>query len=84
MAMSGAKNITELLEQIGADIAKKRVLLVDRHSHARESLRSLLYASLRISAIFHAGSSADVLRQVQKEKFDIIIADYQLDDGRDG
>ena len=84
MAISGAKNITELLEQIGADIAKKRVLLVDRHSHARESLRSLLYASLRISAIFHAGSSADVLRQVQKEKFDIIIADYQLDDGRDG
>lgn len=60
-----------------------RVLLVDRHPHARNSLRIMLSA-LGITAVHGAGNSAEVLRQVKANNFDIILSDYLLDDGRDG
>ncbi len=60
-----------------------RVLLVDRHTTARNSLRIIL-STLGVSAVHSAGSSAEVLRQVRAHTFDIILADYHLEDGRDG
>jgi len=66
-----------------ADFAQLRVLIVDRHSNARDVLRQML-STLGITRIHGAGSSAEVLRQVRSNRFDIIFSDYQLEDGRDG
>ena len=74
---------TELVQRLSKELPRMRVLLVDRHSSARNSLRMILSA-LGISAVHNAASSADVLRQISLHQFDIILTDYQLDDGRDG
>lgn len=73
----------ELLQSLSKDLAKKRALLVDRHPNARSSLRMML-STLGVVAVHNAGSSAEVLRQVKAHRFDIILSEYQLDDGRDG
>ena len=62
---------------------QKRVLIVDRHAPARDSLRQLLGA-LGITAVYGAGNSSEVIRQVKANRFDIILSDFVLDDGRDG
>lgn len=77
------KDARELLKKMGKDLAHKRVLIVDRHTSARNTLRIMLSA-LGISRVHNAGSSSEVLRLVQNDSFDIILADYNLDDGRDG
>jgi CheY-like chemotaxis protein len=74
---------SELLQKLSSDLKRMRVLLVDRQTSARNSLRMIL-STLGVSAVHGAGTSAEVLRQVRAYPFDIILADYQLDDGRDG
>jgi DNA-binding response OmpR family regulator len=64
-------------------LTKKRVLIVDRHSPARDSLR-LMLGALGVTAVHGAGNSAEVIRQVKANRFDIILSDFVLDDGRDG
>ena len=76
-------NTAELLRRLGKELGHLRVLIIDRHSSARNSLR-LILSALDISAIHNAGTTAEVLRQVKAYDFDIIFADYILDDGRDG
>jgi len=73
----------ELLHKLSKELERQRVLLVDRHSGARNSLRIML-SSLGITRVHNAGNSAEVLRQVKGNRFDIILSDYVLDDGRDG
>ena len=73
----------DLIAKLGKDFARMRVLLVDRHSGARQSLRIIL-STLGVSSIHNAGTSAEVLRQVKSYEFDVIFSDYHLDDGRDG
>ncbi|MEI7430940.1 MAG: response regulator, partial [Betaproteobacteria bacterium] len=78
------QNITaELLQKMSKEMSRMRVLLVDRHTTARNSLRIIL-STLGVSGVHSAGTSAEVLRQVKAYSFDIILADYHLDDGRDG
>jgi CheY-like chemotaxis protein len=83
MAASERNNTAELLQKLGGDLKRLRVLLVDRHTSARNSLRVIL-STLGISAVHSAATAAEVLRQVKAYAFDIILADYQLDDDRDG
>ena len=83
MAQPDLTTATELVQRLSKELPRMRVLLVDRHSSARNSLRMILSA-LGITALHNAGSSADVLRQVSLHQFDIILTDYPLDDGRDG
>lgn len=66
-----------------ADFTDKRVLIVDRHPPARDAMR-LMLANLGITKVHGAGSSVEVLRQARANTFDIILSDYQLEDGRDG
>ena len=66
-----------------ADLTDKRVLIVDRHPPARDSMR-LMLANLGITKVHGAGSSQEVLRQARGNTFDIILSDYMLEDGRDG
>lgn len=73
----------ELLHKLSKELARMRVLLVDRHTSARNSLRIIL-STLGVTAVHSAGTSIEVLRQVKAYSFDIILADYHLDDGRDG
>lgn len=79
----GALDDEEILIALQQSLSKKRVLIVDRHSPARDSLR-LMLASLGVTMVHGAGSSAEVIRQVSANRFDIILSDFVLDDGRDG
>lgn len=77
------ENTENLLKKLGKEIERMRVLIIDRHSSARHSLRIILSA-LGVKAVHNAGTTAEVLRQVKAYPFDIIFADYLLEDGRDG
>src|SRR5664279_1107274 len=83
MSAPDNNHTSELLQKLSSDLKRMRVLLVDRQTSARNSLRMIL-STLGVSAVHGAGTSAEVLRQVRAYTFDIILADYQLDDGRDG
>lgn len=83
MASPDQKNIDEVMQRLGDELKQMRVLLVDRHASARNSLRIIL-STLGVSAVHNAASATEVLRQVRAYPFDIILADYHLDDGRDG
>ena len=73
----------EFLQSLSKEMKHKRVLLVDRHPSARNSLRIIL-STLGVSSVHGAGTSAEALRQVKAYAFDIILSDYHLEDGRDG
>lgn len=83
MGTSDLNDIADIQHKLGKELARMRVLLVDRHASARNSMRIIL-SSLGITAVHNAGTSAEVLRQVKAYSFDIILSDYHLDDGRDG
>jgi DNA-binding response OmpR family regulator len=73
----------EMLLVLQQSLTKKRVLIVDRHPPARDSLR-LMLGALGVTAVHGAGNSAEVIRQLKGNRFDIILSDFVLDDGRDG
>lgn len=73
----------EMLLVLQQSLSKKRVLIVDRHPPARDALR-LMLGALGVTAVHGAGNSAEVIRQVKSNRFDIILSDFVLDDGRDG
>lgn len=73
----------EMLLVLQQTLTKKRVLIVDRHSPARDSMR-LMLGNIGVTAVHGAGNSAEVIRQVKSNRFDIILSDFVLDDGRDG
>ena len=83
MSPPPAPAAADQLHKIAKDLARMRVLLVDRHTTARNSMRIIL-STLGVKAIHNAGTSAEVLRQVSLNAFDVILADYHLDDARDG
>ncbi len=83
MSQPDPASTAELLHSLSKELALKRVLLVDRHASARNSLRMML-SSLDITTVHNAGSTIEVLRQVKANRFDIILSDFILDDGRDG
>lgn len=74
---------TALDQALHKELQRKRVLIVDRHPPARDSLR-LMLSTLGIIQVHGAGKSVEVVRQVKAHRFDIILSDYYLDDGRDG
>lgn len=83
MAAPVPTNPAELTQRMRKELARMRVLLVDRHTSARNTLRIIL-STLGITAVHNAATATEVLRQVRTFAFDIILADYHLDDGRDG
>ena len=83
MNTPAANHSTDPMRRNAKELAQMRVLLVDRHTTARNSIRIIL-STLGVKSIHNAGTSAEVLRQVNAYSFDIILADYHLDDARDG
>ncbi|MEF8734689.1 MAG: response regulator [Candidatus Accumulibacter meliphilus] len=81
--MMRAETTAELLHKMSKELVHKRALLIDRYPKARSSLRIMLSA-LGVTSVHNAGTTAEVLRQVRGQHFDIILSDYQLEDGRDG
>lgn len=73
----------EMLLILQQTLTKKRVLIIDRNAPARDSLR-LMLSALGVTTVHGAGNSAEVIRQVKVNRFDIILSDFVLDDGRDG
>jgi CheY-like chemotaxis protein len=80
MAALDNEDMLLILQQ---SLTQKRVLIVDRHAPARDSLRQLL-GVMGVTTVHGAGNSAEVIRQVKAHRFDIILSDFVLDDGRDG
>jgi CheY-like chemotaxis protein/lipopolysaccharide biosynthesis regulator YciM len=76
-------NTADQLKETIKDLARRRVLLIDRHAGARNTLRIIL-TTLGVNAVHNAGTTAEVMRQVKTYSFDIILSDYHLEDGRDG
>ena len=83
MATPDTNDTSEILRRIGKELPRMRVLLVDRHASARNTLRMIL-SSLGVTAVHNASNTTEVMRQVKAYSFDTIFADYHLDDGRDG
>ena len=83
MANPEPNKTAEIIAKMSKELPRMRVLLVDRHSSARNTLRVIL-STLNVTSVHNAVSSAEVLRHVKSTSFDIILADYSLDDGRDG
>ena len=54
----------EMLLVLQQSLTKKRVLIIDRHTQARDALR-LMLGALGVTAVHGAGNSAEVLRQVR-------------------
>ncbi len=81
--MKTPETTADLLQRMSKDLARKRALLIDRYPNARSALR-LMLASLGVTAVHNAGSSTEVLRQVKAHRFDIVLSDFLLEDGRDG
>src|SRR5574343_2054566 len=73
----------EMLLVLQQSLTKKRVLIIDRHTQARDALR-LMLGALGVTAVHGAGNSAEVLRQVKANRFDLVLSDFVLDDGRNG
>ena len=63
----------EMLLVLQQALTKKRVLIVDRHAPARESVR-LMLGTLGVTQVHGAGNSAEVIRQVKANRFDIILS----------
>ncbi|EXI92348.1 MAG: Chemotaxis protein CheY [Candidatus Accumulibacter sp. BA-94] len=81
--MNPSDTTAELLHTLGKELERKRALLIDRYPNARSTLRAML-STIGVTTVHTAGTSAEVLRQVRANGFDIILSDYQLEDGRDG
>ena len=79
----GALDSDEMLLALQQSLTKKRVLIIDRHPQARDALR-LMLGALGVTTVHGAGNSAEVLRQVKANRFDLVLSDFILDDGRDG
>lgn len=82
-SMEPSNDPAELAHRLRNDLERMRVLLVDRQPTARDTLRMMLSA-LGVVSVSGAGNSTEALRQVKGARFDIILSDYLLDDGRDG
>jgi CheY-like chemotaxis protein len=69
---------------LGPDaLAGRHLLIVDRNPTVRTYLRTQL-SDLGIGGVQGATSAADALRLVQGNSFDIILCEYQLEEGQDG
>ncbi|MCL2636331.1 MAG: response regulator, partial [Betaproteobacteria bacterium] len=73
----------EMLLAVQQTLNKKQALIVDRHTPARDSLRQMLDV-IGVTAVQGAGSAAEAIHLVKNQRFDIILSDFVLDDGRDG
>ena len=83
MVTPDTNDSTDIMHRVRKDLPRMRVLIVDRHASARNTLRMIL-STLGITAVHNAASTTEVMRQVKAYSFEAIFADYHLDDGRDG
>jgi DNA-binding response OmpR family regulator len=66
-----------------AMLRHKAGIIVDSNPASRSAMRAML-AAIGMTQVAQAGSAADALRRVAEHSLDVILCDYQLDDGRDG
>jgi len=83
MATPDTNDTADIMHRIRKELPRMRVLIVDRHASARNTLRMIL-STLGITAVHNAANTTEVMRQVKAYSFEAIFADYHLDDGRDG
>ena len=72
-----------LRQEALAVLRHKTAVIVDANPANRSAMRAMLGA-IGMTQVAQAGSAADALRRVGERPADIILCDYQLEDGRDG
>lgn len=65
------------------DFSRKSVLVVDDFQNMRSTLRKMLQA-IGVDEIEAVGRGSDAIKAMQKNRFDIILCDYNLGEGQDG
>lgn len=73
----------EFLQRLHREMPGKRVLIVDRHPAARDTLR-LMLSAIGVTSVTGAANATEALRLIRGGSYDVILSDYLLDDGRSG
>ncbi len=64
-------------------LSDKKILLVEDHPFMRKSIRDMLY-TLDAQFIVEADNATRALKAIRNKTFDIILADYNLGNGKNG
>lgn len=68
---------------MAVDLSSKQYLVIDDFADMRSMLRSML-VSYGVTKIDMAGNGKDAVKQLSKNKYDVVLCDYNLGDGKDG
>jgi tetratricopeptide (TPR) repeat protein len=68
---------------MGVDLASKSYLVIDDFADMRSMLRSMLVA-YGVTKIDMAGNGKDALKLLGKHRYDVVLCDYNLGEGKDG
>ena len=82
-AAAGGDYDFALRREAMAVLRHKTGVIVDSNAANRSALRTMLSA-IGMTQVAQAGSAADAIRRVAERPADVILCDYQLEDGRDG
>ena len=67
----------------GTDFGDKSYLVIDDFSDMRSVLRSIL-RSLGATRVDQAADGAEAVSRMERKRYDVILCDYMLGDGRSG
>jgi CheY-like chemotaxis protein len=65
------------------DLSKQKLLVIDDFPEMRSMVRKIA-AAFRASDIDDAKNGAEAIKMMEKKKYDIILCDYNLGEGKDG
>lgn len=66
-----------------AELAAASVLVIDANPGMRAQLRAML-ASFGVSQVQFATNAGSAIKRLKERRFDIVLCEYNLDDGQDG
>jgi len=65
------------------DLKSKKILLIEDYPVMRKAIRDMLY-SLDVVTLIEAENGQKAINAMQSQKFDIVLCDYNLGDGKNG
>jgi tetratricopeptide (TPR) repeat protein/FixJ family two-component response regulator len=68
---------------MGVDLASKTYLVIDDLADMRSMIRSML-VTYGVTNIDMAGNGKDAIKSLSKTRYDVVLCDYNLGEGKDG
>lgn len=65
------------------DLSDKKILVIDDFPQMRSSLRKMIQA-FGAADVDDAGNGDDAVKKIDRKKYDIVLCDYSLGEGKDG